>query len=267
MARLEERYEVRYDQGLFGAHGYLAGDDDRRASELLTAIRDPEVDGIIAARGGYGATRLLGRIDAEVVRNNPKALVGFSDVTALHALWQRAGLRSLHAHMVAALGRAADALVPRYFAALEGAAPPKLEGLQAIVAGKATGPLVGGNLAVLCALLGTPYAPALEGTILFIEDVGERPFRVDRVLTTLTQAGWFDRVAGVAVGAFTDCNPGADGRTIEEVLRERLDRLRVPVVSGIPSGHFEDNLELPLGAPVTIDADAGVFEAHEGAFA
>jgi muramoyltetrapeptide carboxypeptidase len=266
VARLRERYEVRYSEAIFAVRGYLAGEDERRASELEEAVRDPDVDAIIAARGGYGATRLLPRLDVALVQAHPKVFVGFSDVTALHALWQRAGFRSLHAHMVAALGRAPEALVPRYFAALEGTPPPTIGGLTTIRGGRAEGPLLGGNLAVLAALLGTPYAPSIDGAILFIEDIGERPFRVDRVLTTLTQSGWLDRVAGVAVGAFTDCTPGAEGWTIEEVLTERLGRTKVPVVLGVPSGHVRDNLELPLGAPATLDADAGELVVHEGAF-
>jgi len=266
VARLRERYEVRFEDGLFDETGYLAGGDERRVKELMAAIEDPSVEGIVAARGGYGATRLLSELDPQVVADNPKALIGFSNITALHALWARAGLRSLHAHMVAALGRGSEALVPRWIAAAEGEAPPKVSGLETIRRGRASGPVLGGNLAVLTALLGTPYFPPLARAILFIEDVGERPFRVDRMLTTLNQAGWLSKLAGVAVGRFTECEPGADGRTIDDVLAERLGRLRIPVVRGVPSGHSEDNLELPLGAPATLDADAGELTFHEGAF-
>jgi muramoyltetrapeptide carboxypeptidase len=256
---------VVHDEGLFATKGYLAGDDDRRIRELIRAIEDPSVDGIVAARGGYGATRLLDAISPELVARHPKVLVGFSDVTALHALWARARVRSLHGSMVAALGRAPEALVPRWFAAVEAGLPPRVEGLESIQGGRADGPLLGGNLAVLAALVGTPHAPPIDGSILFIEDVGERPFRVDRVLTSLRQAGWLARVAGIAVGRFTDCD-GADGWSIEDVVRERLEGLGIPVVRGVPSGHVEDNLELPFGAPTTLDADRGTLVIHEPAF-
>lgn len=255
--RLRDRYEVRYAPGLFERRGYLAGHDDRRAEELMAALRDPDVHAIVAARGGYGATRLLGRIPVNDVRRACKLLVGFSDVTALHAVWARAGVRSIHGPMVAALGRAGEALVHRWITAVEGALPPAVEGLEAFRSGVAEGPMVGGNLAVLASLVGTPYAPPLDGCILFLEDVGERPYRIDRMLTTLHHAGWFDRVVGVALGAFTESEPGPDGTTVREILAERLAELKGPVVAGMPAGHVDDNLEIPLGARARVDGDAG----------
>lgn len=260
LERLRARYRVRCDPSILARHGYLAGDDARRLREMTDAIEDETVDAIVCARGGYGATRLLEHLDPAKVRASRKLLVGFSDVTALHALWARAGVGSLHAPMVAALGRTSDALVDRYVRALEGAPMPRIEGLASIEAGVAEGPLVGGNLAVLAALVGTPYAPPVDGCVLFLEDVGERPYRVDRMLTTLRQAGWLDRVAGVALGAFTEGPPGPDGVDLDTVLRERLGGLGIPVVSGIPAGHVDDNLELRFGVRVRIDASAGCLE-------
>ncbi|MFW6067564.1 MAG: S66 peptidase family protein [Myxococcota bacterium] len=257
VARLGQRYQMRYGEALFERRGFLAGSDDRRANELLRALRDPEVDAVVAARGGHGATRILPRIDAGEVRRACKLLVGFSDVTALHAVWARAGVRSIHGPMVAALGRAEAAVVERWEAAVEGRLPEPLDGLEPVREGRAEGPLVGGNLAVLAALAGTPYAPPVAGCVLFLEDVGERPYRVDRMLTTLRLAGWLDRVAGIVVGSFHDSPPGPDGVTVEQVLREALSEAPVPVLMGVPAGHADDNLELPLGAPVRIDASAG----------
>jgi muramoyltetrapeptide carboxypeptidase len=257
VARLRERYDVRLDESIFARRGFLAGDDARRSAELLRALRDPSVAAIVAARGGYGATRLLPDIAVQEVREGGKLLVGFSDVTALHATWSRAGLRSLHAPMVASLGRATPEKVRRWMAAVEGAPPPPLEGLQTWSSGTAEGPLAGGNLAVLCALVGTPHAPPLEGRVLFLEDVGERPYRVDRMLTTLRQAGWLDAVCGIALGAFTDMRPGPDGVPVEEVLHQELAQLGIPVVAGVPAGHVDDNRELPLGARVRLDGTDG----------
>jgi muramoyltetrapeptide carboxypeptidase len=255
--RLKARYDVSLDASLFERTGYFAGDDARRSGELLAALRDPHVDAIVAARGGYGTTRLLDRIEVDEVRRAAKLFVGFSDTTALHAAWARAGLRSLHAPMVAALGRTDAPPLERWIDAVEGRLAPPVGGLACWAAGTAEGPLVGGNLAVLAALVGTPYAPPLDGCVLFLEDVGERPYRVDRMLTTLLHAGWLRRVAAVVVGSFSECTPGEDGTCVEDVLRERLGQARVPVLAGLPAGHVKDNLELPLGAPVRVDASEG----------
>lgn len=265
VARLRDRYDVRYGEGLLERKGYFAGDDARRLAELRAAVADPDVDAIVAARGGYGATRLLPDLDLHAIRRGRKLLVGFSDVTALHAAWLRAGVRAIHGPMIAALGSTDGALLERWIEAVEGRATPSVGGLEVLRPGVAEGPLVGGNLAVLCALAGTPYAPPLDGCILFLEDVGERPYRVDRMLTTLHHAGWLARVGGLALGAFTKAGPGDDGTSIGEVLRERLSSLGVPVLAGLPAGHVDDNLELPLGAPVRVDADEGRLEVLEPA--
>lgn len=254
---LRERYRVTHRPDLGERRGYLAGDDARRFVELEEALADPDVDAIVPVRGGYGATRLLRGLVPENVRAANKLLVGFSDITALHALWARAGLRSIHGPMVAALARAESVEVERWMAAVEGAPPEAIEGLRPLVGGVAEGPLLGGNLAVLAALVGTPHAPPIDGAILFLEDVGEAPYRVDRMLTTLHEAGWLARVAGVVLGSFTACTPRDDGVTVDEVLTERLSDLCVPVVAGLEAGHRRNNLELPLGASVRIDASAG----------
>ncbi len=263
--RLRARYRVSFRDDLRARHAYLAGDDARRLAELEEALADPDVDAIVAVRGGYGVTRLLFGLDPTAVRRAEKLLVGFSDLTALHALWARAGLRSIHGPMVAALGRAAPPLVERWIAAVEGARPDPIEGLASISKGAAEGPILGGNLALLAALVGTPHAPPLDGAVLFLEDVGEAPYRVDRMLTTLRDAGWLERVAGVVLGRFTGCGPREDGRTVEEVVADRLGNLGVPVASGIEAGHVDDNLELPFGAAVHLDATRGVLRFLESA--
>lgn len=256
VAWLRERYEVRCDADIFARQGYLAGGDARRARELRDAIADPDAAAILCARGGYGATRLLAQLDPEEVARNPKWLIGFSDVTALHALWARAGIASWHASMVLALGRADDEERRAWVRALEGELPT-LEGLESIGrGGEARGPLIGGNLAVLTALLGTPHAPPIDGAVLLLEDVGERPYRVDRMLTSLRLAGWFERVAAVVVGEFVQCHEGEEGVTVEDVLRERLGDLEVPVLLGVPSGHGERNVALPLGRVASVSESA-----------
>jgi muramoyltetrapeptide carboxypeptidase len=256
VARLGARFDVRVSEGIFEREGYLAGDDRRRLDELWAALEEPETAAILCARGGYGTMRLLDRLPIDRIRRARKLLVGFSDVTALHAAWARAGLRSLHGPMVATLGGASDALFDRFVAALAGELPPPAP-VEPWTAGSAEGPLLGGNLALLASLAGTPFLPPLAGAVLFLEDVGERPYRVDRMLTQLRLAGAFAEVAAVVLGRFTACEPGPDGVTVEDVLRDRLADLRVPVAAGLPAGHVEDNLELPLGAEVALDGAKG----------
>ena len=264
VARLRTRYRVSFEPEIVARAGYLAGDDARRLGELRRALADPSVDAIVAARGGYGATRLLPELSPTEVAGGGKLLVGFSDLTALHALWARAGLRSLHGPMVAALGRAEAATVGAWLASAEGVPPDPIGDLDCLVRGRAEGPLLGGNLAVLAALCGTPHAPPLDGAILLLEDVGEAPYRVDRMLTTLRAAGWLDRVAGVVLGRFTQCAPGEDGRTVTDALRDRLGDLAVPVVAGLHAGHVADALALPLGAPARLDGECGTLHVFEG---
>ncbi|MFO0573549.1 MAG: LD-carboxypeptidase [Polyangia bacterium] len=264
--RLRRRFTVTYDDGIFDRQAYLAGDDARRLGELRAALADPAVDALVAARGGYGAMRLLPGLDVAEVAQARKLLVGFSDLTALHALWQRAGLRSLHASMIAALGRLPEQRLERWSAALRGELPVEEIPGRWSTRGKVVAEVVGGNLAVLCALLGTPYFPPVDGAILLLEDIGEAPYRVDRMLTSLRLAGIFARTAGVLLGDFTRCEPQRDGRTVDEVLRERLGDLACPVLCGLAVGHGDsENLEVPLGALAELDADRGCVTFLQGA--
>lgn len=261
--RLRRRYEVDFDPEITTRRGFFAGDDARRLRELRAALASKRVDAIIAARGGHGCTRIAPLLSIAEIRRHAPLLVGFSDVTALHAIWAHARVASLHASMVASLGRVDDALFERFCAALEDRYAPRVTELTPLATGTAEGTLLGGNLAVLAALLGTPLFPPLTDSVLFLEDVGERPYRVDRMLTSLRNAGVLEGVRGIVLGAFVQGDPGADGVTLVDVLRERLSDLGVPVVMGCPAGHIDDNLELPLGRRVTLDATGGVLHLHE----
>jgi muramoyltetrapeptide carboxypeptidase len=255
--RLRGRYDVQFDPGILARKGYLAGDDTRRLRELQAAIDDPNIDGILAARGGYGVTRLLPKLKLSALGTRPKLLVGFSDITALHALWARHRCLSIHGTMIAALGRSEPHLVERFVRALEGTFVERHTGLTTAVPGETEGILQGGNLTVLTALLATPHAPLVEGAVLFFEDIGERPYRIDRMLTTWRDAGAFAAVRGIVLGAFTQCDPGPDGVSTRDVLIERLSDLGIPVVLGFPAGHIDDNAELPFGRRVSLDATRG----------
>jgi len=270
-AVLAARYQVRYDPAaLFAAEGFLAGSDDRRLASLVEAMRDAEARAVFLGRGGYGLLRIASRIDPDLLRNHPKPIVGFSDGTVLLALAARAGIASVHGPVVTQLGRLTGEDQSALFSLLESAGPrPLLGGLETLRPGSACGPLLGGNLEVFSRLIGTALLPDLDGAILFLEEVGERPYRIDRLLTHLELAGVFAHVAGVVVGDLVACAEPSDSRVSSpsaiEVVRERLGRLGIPVALGAQVGHGERNLALPYGVRVTLDAQAGTLVAREGA--
>lgn len=257
MAFLGERYRVQFDWRMFERDGFLAGSDKRRRAELADAIAAPEVAAVIAARGGYGITRIASDVDFEPLRRSPKWLVGFSDVTALHAEAQAVGVASLHAHHAAGLGRGDAHARAEWLAALEAPLAPRALTGQVLRRGKARGPLVGGNLTVLftCAVTGRFRLPA--GAILALEDVTEVSYRIDRMLSALRVGGHLRGLAGVALGGFTDCPPGLHGVPVEQVLARELSSWGVPVLTGLPFGHDLPNQPLLLGAEAELDAEAG----------
>lgn len=265
LAVLERRLGLRprFREDLSARAGYLAGDDARRLEEWREAVADPEARAIFCARGGYGAMRLLPALDPAPLLAAPRLLVGFSDVTALHALLNRAGLATVHGPVVTQLGRAPADAVDHLEALLLGRAPRAgaweapapgagLTGLATITPGRVSGPLLGGSLTLLAHLCGTPFLPPLEGAILAIEDVGERPYRLDRYLTQLRLTGALDGLGGVAVGQLSGCD-GGDGSAAEAV-RGLVRALGVPAVEGFPFGHEDRNLALPLGPRATLVA-------------
>jgi muramoyltetrapeptide carboxypeptidase len=241
--------------------GYLAGTDAERLADLNAALRDDRVDGIWCARGGYGAMRLLRDVDYDAMRRRPKTLLGYSDITALHAAFGvHSGVITLHGPT--ARGRltdfSRDSLVRAAIARRDpcGVAADA----RTLRGGRAAGRLVGGNLALLAALAGTPYAPDYDGAILVVEDVGEPLYRIDRLLRQLELAGALSKVAGIAFGSFTECrDEGADVviEALDRVLAEAAEAAGVPAVAGIPLGHIDDQWTIPLGARAELDADRG----------
>jgi muramoyltetrapeptide carboxypeptidase len=242
---------------MFERDGFLAGSDARRRDELARALAAPEVAAVIAARGGYGITRIANDLDFAALRSSPKWLVGFSDVTALHLEAQAVGVASMHAHHAAGLGRGDAHARSAWLAALESPLSPRTLPGQTLRAGKVRGPLWGGNLTVLftCAVTGRLRLPA--GAILALEDVTEVSYRIDRMLSALRVGGHVRDIAGVAVGGFTDCPPGQHRVPVEQVLERELSSWGVPVVTGLPFGHDLPNEPLLLGAEAELDADAG----------
>jgi muramoyltetrapeptide carboxypeptidase len=257
---LRARYAPSFTEGLYASHRYLAGDDARRLAELRSALESAH--GIFAARGGYGAMRLLPSLRPSDVRGVP--LVGFSDVTALHALWLRAGFRCVHGPVLTQLGRQPPDVAQRLFALLESdALPPPLNAVATVVPGVAEGPLLGGNLSVLTRLIGTPWMPPPDGAVLLLEDVGERPYRLDRMWMHLKLAGLLDRVAGFALGDFTGCDEKDATYGPLEVLDELARAEGKPCVRGLPIGHGDVNHPVVLGARVRLDATRARLEFLE----
>lgn len=264
LAQLERRYRLQYDARLFERYRYLAGQDSRRLGELLSALQDPEVKAIFCARGGYGAMRLLERLDAAAALATPdtpgaglKPLVGFSDITALHLWLQHRGIVSIHGPVVTQFGGQKEPTRERLFGLLEStSAAPPLTGTDTYVGGSVEGPLLGGNLAVVSRLLGTPFLPPLEGAVLLLEDVGERPYRLDRMWTHLALAGVFRKVRGIVLGSFSGCEEREADYTSADVLRALAEETGLPCAAGFRIGHGDSNEAVPLGVRVRLDANA-----------
>lgn len=290
MAVLERRYRVRLGEQIFARQGYLAGSDDIRADEFNGLLRDPDVRAIIMARSGYGAMRILPRLDADALRADPKLLVGFSDATAILA-WAltQAGVRALHGPVVSQMGiLPADDIdwlfklmeqpgplgnlpgtltATGYQAAAGTAASPAVGPIVGPVVRPIEGTLVGGNLCVLAHLVGTPYEFAEPEQIVFFEEVGERPYRIDRFLTQLGLAGLTERTVAALVGELTRCHETVrEGHpSAEQVVDERLRHLAIPGLIGAPLAHGERHLAVPIGGRCVFDQRAGVLSLLDGA--
>jgi muramoyltetrapeptide carboxypeptidase len=238
--------------------GYLAGSDARRAADLNRAANDDSIDAVWCLRGGYGAMRLLDEIDYDAWARCPKALVGYSDITALHsAIGKRAELVTFHGPTARAELTTATRESFQSMVALGDAAIGHVGGMTPLVSGRARGRLAGGNLALVAALAGTPYACELDGAILVLEDVSEAVYRIDRMLTQLRLSGGLSRLAGIVFGQFTEIpdDEANAQRPLDRVLREFAERAGVPCVANFPIGHIEDHVTLPLGALAELDAD------------
>ena len=272
--RVLESLGLRVVAGEFvlARQAYLAGSDAERGADLQRMLDDPTIRAVFCARGGYGAQRIVPTLDLAAVRRQPKPVVGYSDATALIAALVRAGVVGIHGPMVAV--DLARGLSPRSLAHLERVLSDpsylwEVEVPLSIRPGRATGRLLGGTLSVLATMLGTPYAPDLDGAVLFLEDVHEWPYRLDRLLTQLRQSGKLDRIAGVVFGTMAACRT-LDGVSAVEVIRDAFAGAPYPVGFGLPAGHDPadsgvENLALPLGVEVELDVDRGRLAALEPA--
>jgi muramoyltetrapeptide carboxypeptidase len=267
---------------LLGRYGYFSGTDRDRASDVNAMFADKDVKAIFAVRGGWGCARILPFLDYKMIAANPKLLIGYSDITALHmAIAARCGFTTVHGPVgVSAWGKASVESFQQI--AFRGEMPlyqnpvmtedrlaQKRFRKQTIRGGTARGRLIGGNLTVMSALVGTPYLPSFDGAILFIEDIDEAEYRIDRMLTQVGQAGILRAAAGVIFGQCTDCKArdgsSYGGFTLSDVLRQHLGTLSVPVFQGGFFGHISDQFSLPIGVMAEMDADAGTLKMLEAA--
>ncbi len=253
-------YRVTWRADITARAGYLAGDDDRRALELNSWLRDPEIKAILFARGGYGTSRIVDQLDFAALRRRPKAIAGFSDLTVLLlAVTQRAGIAAFHGALVANAGKdkGGERDLAQLLVLLAGKPSPRRHrGLRALRPGRVRAAVTGGNLSLLAHSCGTPFQVATRGRLLFVEEIGEAPYRIDRMVRQLLLSGIFRGVAGVVLGRFPGLNPG-ERRAVARLFLEALGNRTVPVVSGFRAGHESPNLPFPLGVTATLDAVAG----------
>lgn len=279
-------FKVRLAPNVRRRHGFLAGSDRERAGDLMRMFMDRRVKAILCVRGGYGTARLLPLLDYSAIRANPKIFVGYSDITSLHCAFQtQARLVTFHGPMLNAdfIHAGMPAFTRQSFLRTLSASADNhdirpcsiAQGYQRktvviLRGGIARGQLIGGNLSILCTLIGTPWLPSFKNRLLFIEDVGEAPYRFDRMLTHLLNCGLLQQVAGIAIGLNADCeDPKAKStreyrQSLEDVLKERLQPLRIPVVTGLPFGHVPYNATLPIGVQAILDGNRGELSIGPG---
>lgn len=275
-------FEAAYSEKVLLQSGYFAGTDKDRAEDLMEKFSDKSVKGIVCARGGYGCARILPMLDYDVIRNNSKMLIGYSDVTALlYGIYQKSGLITFHGPVGTSTFN--DYSVSNFNKVLLNPKNPvkfynsnsgddeNVYGVTTIVEGKSKGRFVGGNLSIMVSLIGTEYDVDYSGKIIFIEEVGEEPYRIDRMLTQLLQAEKFNNAAGIMMGIFRKCEVKkesdltAKSFTLMEVLKDRFANLKMPVIYGMSFGHVKDKFTIPFGAYAEIDADNQTFTLLEKA--
>ena len=256
-------------------YGYLSGTDESRAKGLNQMFRDDRVDAVVCMRGGYGVARMLDLVDFDVMRANPKLVLGYSDITALHtAIHQKVGMVTIHGPMpCSAWMEFNDFTRESMLRALTSTEPlgrvVNPEGMepQCIVPGKCTGQLVGGNLTLIASACGTPFALDATDKVLLLEDVGEYIYRLDSMLTQLRQAGMFEQCAGVVLGGFTNCTEEYERYALhlDDIIRDIIVPAGKPVLANLSIGHMDTKITVPLGVQVAVDAEAGTLEFLESA--
>lgn len=269
-------FNVVMGKSCYQNHGYLAGKDEVRAEDLNSMFRNKDIEGIICLRGGYGSIKIVNRLDLEMIGNNPKVFVGYSDITVLHlAFNQRCNLITFHGPMAASdIAGGLDNFSMEYFikAIMETQPMGILKNpldfeTRSLVEGVAKGEIVGGNLALVSATMGTPYEVDTKGKLLFLEDIGEEPYRVDRMLTQLALGGKLEDAEGIILGDWNNCDPAKDNESLGlmEVFEEIVVPLQKPTIYNLKAGHCTPKLTIPFGVKATLDASEGIIIIEEAA--
>jgi len=275
-------FETTYSEKILLQSGYFAGADKDRAADLMKKFADKSVNGIVCARGGYGCARILPMLDYDLIRSNPKVLIGYSDITALlYGIYKKTDLISFHGPVGTSTFN--DYSVDNFkkvlinptqstlFKNSTSGDDENIYDVTSIVQGKGKGRLVGGNLSIIVSLIGTEFDIDYSNKIIFIEEIGEEPYRIDRMLTQMIQTGKFNNAAGIMMGIFRKCEVKEDTAltsksfTLMEVLKDRLSGLKIPVVYGMSFGHVKDKFTIPFGALAELDADKQIFTLLEKA--
>lgn len=274
-------FSVFYSSNILARHGYLAGTDEQRRDDLHLMFFKKEIKGIVCARGGYGCSRILPILDYNLIRQNPKVLIGYSDITALcSGIFNKTGLVCFHGPV--AISTFNDFSINYFNQVLLNPSPELLltsigdpqkknHSIVSIRSGKASGALVGGNLSIVVSLIGTPFDINFEGKIIFLEEIGEEPYRIDRMLTQMIESGKFEKAAGVALGVFEKCEPKEKNAEFDysfslmEVLLDRLYNLGIPVIYGLSFGHITNKFTLPVGINAELDVDSQTLKLLEQA--
>ena len=268
--------KIKESKNLHKSYGYLAGKDEDRVNDIHQMFKNPEVSGIWCIRGGYGTTRLLPDLDYELIKANPKVLIGYSDITALlNAIYLKTGLAGFHGPVAASemtaytyenvysqlFNNNSKSTVKQFIPEGEG------EEYKPVVIrpGKMSGELIGGNLSLLAAMAGTEFELDAKGKILFIEDVGEKPYRIDRMLTQLRQTANLKHATGILLGVFNGCQPGENDQSLPliDTLKDRLGDLEIPVYYGFSFGHIDNNCTIPIGAKASFDTEKPILNILE----
>lgn len=268
-------FKVKVGKHVGDRYGYLAGSDKDRANDLHEMFKDKSVNGILAIHGGWGCARVLPHLDFELIKNNPKVLIGYSDITALlNAIYAKTGLVTFHGPVASSTWNAFT--VEHFKQLLINSENPTLQNpskvgdnlvqtqnrIQTLTPGKAKGVLVGGNLTVLSAMVGSPFLPNFKGKILFLEDVGEAVYRIDRMLTHLKIAGILGQISGFVWGKCTKCEPSESygSLTFDQIFEDHIKPLGIPAFAGSMIGHITDKFTIPVGAEAEIDANLGTIK-------
>jgi muramoyltetrapeptide carboxypeptidase len=273
-------FKTVYSEKILNQNGYFSGTDNIRAEDLMEKFEDKSINGIMCVRGGYGCARILPLLDYKLIKKNPKVLIGYSDVTALmYGIFKKTGLITFHGPV--SISTFNDFSVRNFNSVLiENNYPIKFSnatedldenpyGVVSIVKGKAKGKLVGGNLSIMVSLIGTDFDISYDNSIIFIEEVGEEPYRIDRMLTQLIQAKKFDKASGIMMGIFKKCEPKTEDPSFSrsfslmEVLYDRLSHLTIPIVYGMSFGHIKNKFTIPFGAIATLDTKENTFCLEE----